>query len=121
MCTTFRCASSELFVSPQSGKTQTWVPVNLRVPPLPGKPFSKQTGDKLSKLCLCSCMQVSGLGDKSKNVITSVYVHLFIRAQEKSMVLSLVFTCSERSISMYVICILTVATSEEKHISAYLK
>lgn len=65
MSNTVPCTSAELFESLQCCETQTWVPVNLRAASLPGKLLIKQRGDKLSLLHLCSCMQVSGLGNKS--------------------------------------------------------
>lgn len=79
---TVPCTSAELFVSLQCCETQTWVPVNLRAASLPGKLLIKQTGDKLSLLHLCSCIQVSGLGGKSTKSLCEL-VHkstgLFIR------------------------------------------
>lgn len=71
------CTSAELFVPLQCCETQTGV--NLRAPSLPGKLLIKQRGDKLSQLHLCSCIQVSGLGDKS----TKVFVQLFIRVPKR--------------------------------------
>lgn len=71
------CTSAELFVSLQCCETQTWV--NLRAASLPVKLLMKQRGHKLSLFHLCSCIQVSGLGDKS----TKVCVQLFVRAQKR--------------------------------------
>lgn len=92
-------------------ETQTRVLVNLRAASLPGKLIIKPTGDKLSLLHLCSCVQVSGLGEKS----TKVYVHLFIRAQEIDYCLLPCFHLHWKvKINLEVICILIISSSEEK-------
>lgn len=115
---TVPCTSAELFVSLQCCKTQTRVPVNLRAASLPGKLLIKQRGDKLSLLHLCSCMQVSGLGNES----TKVYVPLFIRVQERDYCPLPCFHLQWKiKISLEVICILIISPSEAKNISAYRK
>ena len=117
---TVPCTSAELFVSLQCCETQTRVPVNLRATSLPGKLLIKQTGDKLSSLHLCSCIQVSGVGDMS----TNVYVHLFIRAQETDYCPLPCFRLQWKvKIDLEVSCIILIISSNEdkKTISAYPK
>lgn len=104
------CTSAELFVPLQCSETQTQV--NLRAPSLPGKLLIKQRWVKLSLLHLCSCVEVSGLGDKS----TKVFVQLFVRVPKRDY---FPFPCFhlqwKDKINFEGTCILVQGKSEEKN------